>query len=107
LIVTQKIEHGYTRLKASLPLVLSVRKELNKPRYIPFTGILAAEKKEIKKLSNQDLRLETSLIGLDGSPTKMAGLELRQFARAKEKLDGSVEEIVEKLVNKIYQCGII
>ncbi len=107
LIITQKIEHGYTKLKASLPLVISVRKELNKPRYIPFTGILAAEKKEIKKLSSQDLKLETTLIGLDGSPTKMAGLELRQFARAKEKLDGSVEEIVEKLVNKIYQYGII
>ena len=64
-------------------------------------------KKEIKKLSNQDLKLETALLGLDGSPTKMAGLELRQFARAKETLEGSVEEIVEKLVNKIYQYGII
>jgi electron transfer flavoprotein beta subunit len=107
LIITQKIEHGYTKLKASLPLAISTRKELNKPRYIPFTGILAAEKKEIKVLSNQDLKLDTTLIGLDGSPTKMAGLELRQFARAKETLEGSVEEIVEKLVDKIYQYGII
>jgi hypothetical protein len=37
----------------------------------------------------------------------MAGLELRQFARARETLEGSVEEIVEKLVDKIYQYGII
>jgi electron transfer flavoprotein beta subunit len=107
LIITQKIEHGYTKLKASLPLVISVRKELNKPRYIPFTGIIAAEKKEIKVLSKEDLKLEPTLIGLDGSPTKMAGLELRQFARAKETLQGSVEDIVEKLVEKIYQYGII
>ena len=107
LIITQKIEHGYTKLKGSLPLVISVRKELNKPRYIPFTGILAAEKKEIQVLSNEDLKLESALIGLDGSPTKMAGLELRHFARAKETLEGSVEEIVEKLVDKIYQYGII
>jgi electron transfer flavoprotein beta subunit len=107
LIITQKIEHGYAKLKASLPLVISVRKELNKPRYIPFTGIIAAEKKELEVLSNEDLKLEPTLIGLDGSPTKMAGLELRQFARAKETLQGSVEEIVEKLVEKIYQYGII
>jgi len=106
-IITQKIEHGYIKLKASLPMVVSVRKELNKPRYIPFTGIIAAEKKEIKVLSNEDLKLEPTLLGLEGSPTKMAGLELRQFARARETLQGSVEEIVEKLVDKIYQYGII
>lgn len=107
LIITQKIEHGYTKLKGSLPLVISVRKELNKPRYIAFTGILAAEKKEIKVLSKEDLKLDPSLIGLEGSPTKMAGLEVRRFARAKERLEGSVDEIVEKLVDKIYQYGII
>ena len=107
LIITQKIEHGYTKLKASLPLVISVGKELNKPRYIRFTGIIAAEKKEIKVLSNEDLNLESNLIGLEGSPTKMAGLELRRFARAKETLAGPVEEIVEKLVDRIYQYGII
>ena len=107
LLVTQKMEHGYTKLKASLPLIISVRKELNKPRYIPFAGIIAAEKKEIKVLSNEDLKLDATLIGLDGSPTKMAGLEIRRFARAKETLEGSAEEIVEKLVDKIYQYGII
>ena len=107
LLLTQKMEHGYTKLRASLPLVISVRKELNKPRYIPFTGIIAAEKKEIKVLSNEDLKLDATLIGLDGSPTKMAGLEIRRFARAKERLEGSTEEIVEKLVDKIYQYGII
>jgi electron transfer flavoprotein beta subunit len=107
MIVTQKIEHGYTKLRASLPLVISVRKELNKPRYIPFTGIIAAESKEIKVLSNEDLKLEPTLIGLEGSPTKMAGLEIRRFERAKERLEGSVEEKVEKLADKIYQYGII
>lgn len=106
-IMTRKIEHGYTRLEASLPLVISVRKELNRPRYIPFTGIIEAESKEIKVLSNEDLKLENALLGLEGSPTKMAGLEIRRFERERERLEGSVEEIVQKLVDKIYQYGII
>ena len=38
--------------------------------------------------------------------SKMAGLELRRFERAKERLEGSIEEIVEKLADKIYQCNI-
>ena len=107
LIITRKIEHGYTRLKASPPLVISVRKELNKPRYIPFTGIIAAETKEIKVVSSKDLQLDSTLIGLEGSPTKMAGLEIRRFQRARETLEGSVEEKVEKLADRIYQYGII
>ena len=106
LIITQKIEQGYVKLKAAPPLVLSVRKELNKPRYIPFTGILAAESKEIRVLSNDDLQVDPTLIGLEGSPTKMAGLEVRQFERARERLEGSIEEIVQMLADKIYQCNI-
>lgn len=106
IIITQKIEQGYVKLEATLPVVLSVRKELNKPRYVPFTGILAAESKEIKVLSNEDLAVDSSSIGLEGSPTKMAGLELRRFERAKERLEGSIEEIVAQLADKIYQCNI-
>lgn len=107
MIITQKIEHGYARLEASLPLVISVRKELNKPRYIPFTGIIAAESKEIEALSNADLKIDPEQIGLGGSPTKMAGLEIRRFERTGERLEGSVEDIVRKLVDKIYQYGVI
>jgi electron transfer flavoprotein beta subunit len=107
LVITQKIENGYAKLAAAPPLALSVHKELNKPRYIPFTGIIAAESKEITRLSNDDLGIDPALIGLDGSPTKMAGLEVRQFQRARERLEGSSEEIVQKLVDKIYQYGII
>lgn len=107
MIITQKIEHGYTKLKASLPLVISVRKELNRPRYLPFAGIIAAESKEIKRLSNDDLKLDPALIGLEGSPTRMAGIEIRLFERARERLEGSLEEKVLKLVDKIYQYGIV
>ncbi|MBU1903816.1 MAG: electron transfer flavoprotein subunit beta/FixA family protein [Proteobacteria bacterium] len=107
LVVTRKIEHGLARLAGALPLVISVRKELNKPRYTSFIGILAAESKEIKILSNQDLKIPSAIIGIEGSPTQMAGIELRRFERKRERLDGSVEEIVESLAERIYQYGII
>ncbi len=106
-IITRKIENGFSKLVGIPPLVLSVRKELNKPRYVPFTGILAAESKEIRVLSNNDLKIDPSQIGLAGSPTKMAGLEIRRFERKRERLEGSPEEIVRKLMDKIYQIGVI
>lgn len=107
LVITQKIEHGYVKLRASLPLVILVRKELNKPRYIPFAGIIAAESKQIEVLSNQDLGLEPGSVGLEGSPTKMTSLEIRRFERARKRVEGSVEEIVQMLVDKLYQIGIL
>jgi electron transfer flavoprotein beta subunit len=107
LLITQKIEQGFVRLRGTLPLVISVRKEINKPRYTSFAGIIAAETKEIKVLSNADLKLDSALIGLDGSPTKMAGLEVRRFKRAKEKCEGTVEDIIKKLADKIYEYGVI
>jgi electron transfer flavoprotein beta subunit len=106
IIITQKIERGYCKLEAKPPLVLAVRKELNRPRYVTFTGILAAESREIKALTNNQLGVDPASIGLDGSPTKMAGLEVRRSKRAKERLQGSIEEIVRKLADKIYQCNI-
>lgn len=107
MIITQKIEHGYTKLRVSPPLVISVRKEINKPRYTPFTGIIDAESKEIIELSNEDLKIDPQRIGLEGSPTKMVGLEIRRYEREMERFEGTVEEVVQKLVNKIYQYGII
>ena len=107
IIITQKFEHGYAKLNASLPLVLSVRKELNKPRYIPFAGIIASESKEIQVLSNRDLVLDLSSVGLEGSPTKMTGLKIRRFERARERLEGSMEEIVHMLIDKLYQSGTL
>jgi electron transfer flavoprotein beta subunit len=107
LLITQKIEQGTVRLRGRPPLVLSVRKELNKPRFIGFAGILAAESKEIKVLSNRELGIDPGAIGLQGSPTQMAGMELRKFQRARERLSGTPEEIVKLLVERIYQYGVI
>lgn len=107
LILTQKIEHGYMKFESQEPMVISVRKELNKPRYTPFTGILEAETKEINVVTNAELKVDENLIGLEGSPTKMAGMELRKFERAREKLEGTVDEVVQQLVDRIYQYGMI
>ena len=107
MIITRKIEHGHARLESAFPLVISVCKELNKPRYIPFAGIIAAESKEIEILTGEDLKIDHDLIGLEGSPTRMAGLEICRFERAGERLEGSLEDVVRKLVDKIHQYGVI
>jgi electron transfer flavoprotein beta subunit len=107
LVVTQKIEQGYVKLEAEPPLLLSLTKEANKPRFITFLEILAAEKREVSIWTDADLNLDESRIGLGGSPTQMADLRLRQKARQGLRLQGSPEEMAQSLVEKIHQLGVI
>lgn len=107
MIVTQKIEGGYTRLRAGIPIVLALRREVNKPRHIPFSGILASERKEIRVLSSTDLDMAPGLVGLEGSPTKMAGVETRRLERPCERVKGSAREIAEIITARIHEYGII
>jgi electron transfer flavoprotein beta subunit len=106
-LISQEIEHGCARLEAKPPLLLSFIKEANKPRYVSFLEMLEAEKREITIWSNQDLGVDESLIGLDGSPTKMADLLLRKKRREGVRLDGSPEEIALQLADKMYQLGVL
>lgn len=107
LVATQKIEHGYVKLAADPPLLLSFTKEANKPRLITFLEILAAESREIARWTNADLKLEEARIGLRGSPTQMADLLVRKKTRQGLRLEGSPEEIAQRLVEKIQQLGVI
>ncbi len=107
LLVTQKIEQGYVKLAAEPPLLLSFTKQANKPRFLSFLEILAAEKREIATWTNTDLNLDESVIGLGGSPTKMADMLLRKKGRQGLRLEGSPEEIAHQLANMISQLGFI
>lgn len=107
LLVTQKIEHGYLKLEARPPLLLSLLKEANKPRYLSFLGILAAEQREIATWTNQDLNLDPAGIGLRGSPTQMADLLLRPRERQGLRLEGRAEEVARRLAEKLQQLGLI
>jgi electron transfer flavoprotein beta subunit len=107
LLLTQKIEQGFIKLEAEPPLLLSFTKEANKPRYISFMEILAAEKRDIHIWDNAFLKIDETLIGLEGSPTQMADLLLQTKKRKGVQIIGKPEDIARELADKIHQLGII
>jgi electron transfer flavoprotein beta subunit len=107
LLISQRMEMGIVRLEAAPPILLSVTKEANKPRFISFLGILAAEKREIVTWSNLEIALDPGTVGLAGSPTKMADLLLRKKERRGERLMGDAKEIACRLADKMYQLGVL
>ncbi len=57
LIAEQVFEGGQETVEAPLPLVVSVAKEINEPRYPSFMGIRKASRAKIPLLGNDDLRI--------------------------------------------------
>ncbi|QXM05221.1 electron transfer flavoprotein subunit beta [Crassaminicella indica] len=105
--VQRQLEDGYEIIKVKKPVLLTAIKELNKPRYMSIEGIYDAYKQETTVWSLADLDVEKHEVGLDASPTKV----FRSFTpEPKGKgvmLDGTVKEMVEKLVVSLKQKHII
>lgn len=67
--VRRKLEGRHEIVSAPLPAVLTVVRELNRPRYPTVPMRLAAKTAEVQVWNNEFLQLEAERIGLKGSPT--------------------------------------
>ena len=67
--VRRKLEGRHEIVEAPLPVMVTVVRELNRPRYPTVPMRLAAAKAEIQTWSNKVLELDEQTIGLKGSPT--------------------------------------
>jgi electron transfer flavoprotein beta subunit len=103
--VRSQIEHGFMLAEIKAPLVLSVAKEVNEPRYITLMNILEGEKKEIRVWSSKDLSLSEPWVGLKGSPSQMADLFMREAKRNGEILWGDPSEMTKTLADRLHRMG--
>ncbi|MDD2499279.1 MAG: electron transfer flavoprotein subunit beta/FixA family protein [Geobacter sp.] len=69
LVVSRKLEGRHERVQAPLPSMLTVVRELNRPRYPTVPMRLAAATAEVEVWDNGVLQLDPQTIGLKGSPT--------------------------------------
>jgi len=64
-------EDGYDVCEVDFPAVLTVLKDINRPRVPTLKGSLAALREEIPVWKPADIGAELEKIGLDGSPTRV------------------------------------
>jgi len=67
--INRQISGGFQEVVAPLPAVVSVVKGANEPRYPSLKGIMAAKRKEIRKLGLSDLDISPDDVGLAGTRT--------------------------------------
>ncbi|MEL7566588.1 MAG: electron transfer flavoprotein subunit beta/FixA family protein [Dehalobacterium sp.] len=63
----REIEGAVVTVEVPLPALVTVQKGINEPRYPSMKGIMAAKKKEIKKITANDLEFDAGEIGKKGT----------------------------------------
>ncbi|MEM2941335.1 MAG: electron transfer flavoprotein subunit beta/FixA family protein [Thermoproteota archaeon] len=107
-VLKRRVEEGFEKLRIALPALLTVLKNVNKPRATTFSGILEAVKKPVVTWSLEDIGAEVDKVGLAGSPTKIMKVEKVSAQRRRILIEGeSVEEVVNNLLRRLQEHDIM
>jgi len=105
--VKADLENGYRLVQVELPAVFTVTQDVNTPHTLSFSGIIKARKKEITTWGLDDLALPAESVGLKGSPTIVSNLTYVESKRECQIIEGTLEEKVDILINKLVEAGVI
>ncbi len=104
-VIERSAEVGYVKVEAKLPLVVSVSKSINQPRYPSMKGIMSAKKKPLETLTLADLGLAANQAGSAAAHDKVLAAESVSTQRKREIFvgnDGAAQRIFDFLSdNKI------
>ncbi len=104
-VVHSQVEQGHLVVEIAPPLVLSVVKELNTPRYVTMMDILDAEEKPLVTWDNEQVCAGESCVGLADSPTQMADLFAPPKKKQAEMLPGTPREQARELAGRLRRLG--
>lgn len=109
LVVSRKLEGRHERVQAPLPAMLTVVRELNRPRYPTVPMRLAAETATVEVWNNEVLKLDPQTIGLKGSPTWVSKIFSPERDKGEIVGDGHAdpEGTVELLLGKLMEKDLL
>lgn len=105
--VERLLEDGSIVFELRTPALLSVTKEINVPRYPSISDIFSASRKEINIWSSGNLDIDTSKVGLFGSPTQVTDVFGFEAKRECEILRDSPEKTARMLVDRLRESGVL
>lgn len=109
LVVSRKLEGRHERVQAPLPAMLTVVRELNRPRYPTVPMRLAAATAEVEVWDNSVLQLDPQTIGLKGSPTWVSKIFSPERDKGEIVGDGYAdpEGAVDLLLGKLMEKDLL
>lgn len=105
----RQLEEGIEIVETKFPILCTVTKESNKPRYATIKRKLASLKAEIGEIKLEDLvGADTTKMGLKGSPTKVKSTFTPKRTASGLRIDGnSPNEVASSLIDKLVDAKIL
>lgn len=88
-----------------LPSVLSIQTGINEPRYVGIRGIRKVASVEIPTMGAGDLSVDAGSVGADAARVKRLDYFVPEAGEGAEMLEGSTDEIIEKLIDLLKAKG--
>ena len=107
IVVERMLEDGKEIAESSLPVLISVVKDINVPRLPSLLGIKKAAKAEIPTWTADDLSVDKAKCGLEGSPTTVLRVFTPEPRGGGEILEGELTETIPLLVDKLMGAKVI
>lgn len=111
IVVERLIEEGYEMLRMPLPALVSVVKEICFPRLPTLRGKQKAKKAELAHWNADNMDIERSALGLNGSPTRVVKIETPKVTRSGEVVrvtdEESLVDAVERFLTFLRKKGIL
>jgi len=104
----RSLEECYETVKAKMPVLVTVTKEINEPRIPSLMAIMKASKKELVAWNAADIGIQKEKVGEAGSSIHVTEVLAPKVERKKIAIKGeNAAEIAEKLVKALMQEGVI
>lgn len=107
IILHKETDDGYEIIQCKLPVLITVLKILNEPRYPSIRGILTAKKKEVRVMKAQDLKANSAMLGADGSPTQVVNIFTPQPHQKGKLVKLEPKDASREIMNFLQQEKII
>jgi electron transfer flavoprotein alpha/beta subunit len=107
IIVHRMMDDGYDVVESSLPVLLTVVKEINTPRLPSLKGKMAAKKATVTTLDLEGISAEAENVGLKGSPTQVKNIFAPQSKADRKILEGSLEQQIDTLIKELRRLKCV
>ncbi|MCF8093970.1 MAG: electron transfer flavoprotein subunit beta/FixA family protein [Desulfobacteraceae bacterium] len=106
LTVGREIEGGNIEInEIELPCVLSIQTGINEPRYVGIRGIRKVASVNIPAMGASDLGIDPASVGADAAGVKRIDYFVPEMGEGAQMLEGSDDEILEKLIELLKSKG--
>jgi electron transfer flavoprotein beta subunit len=107
IVVERLLESGKEVVESKLPALITVVKDINKPRFKKLMGIRKATQAQIPALKPSDIGCEEDNTGLAGSPTEVVRIFTPEPRKGGQVIEGEPEEACDVLVQKLMEAKFL